>query len=194
MRGFSAIHEAQPLRPLKDPLIVGKFYCNEAFFPHERHLNSKRVVVAITATTLVFGYWLMQSVERRTSELVAAILRIAKGEADLSERLEESPTELGRIVASFNQVMNRIQKAGTLCGERTTSLAEKGMEVSESAARITQQIQKSQSQSAAVQSESVSVKKSIESASQTIDSVSGSLQNASTRIAQLAAEMDNAKK
>ncbi|MEM6776669.1 MAG: methyl-accepting chemotaxis protein [Planctomycetota bacterium] len=150
-------------------------------------------VVVIAATFVSwFGVSTIRSLSDRTRELVEAIRRIAEGEANLSERLDESKDEMGQISATFNRVMDRLQEAGDLCGENSDSLAAQGSQVSQSASQIAEQIKDSQSQSHEVTTDASHMSTDLQDASRMITDVTQSLGDASTTIADLATDMEQA--
>lgn len=149
-------------------------------------------LVATVAFVLVFGVQTIKSVDRRTRHLVDAILRIANGEADLAERLEESHDEFGQISASFNRVMDRLQEAGDLCGTNSETLSAQGTQVSNSASSISLQIKDSQTHSQEVTSDAIHMSQDVQDASQQITAVSRSLGSTSSAMALLAEEMEHA--
>lgn len=144
------------------------------------------------ATVICFGFVTIRTISKRTHHLADAVLRIAQGKADLSERLHEDDDELGEIAANFNKVMERLQQAGNYCGESTIALSERSVQVSNSAEAIAGQIRDSQSRSEQIVVASSEMRGTIRDVSETIETVTGSLGSASQTIGQLAVDMNEA--
>lgn len=149
-------------------------------------------VVVLLLVTMSLGTWMTISIHRRTQQLEHAITRIATGEADLSERLEEGTDELGRICTSFNRVLARLSEAGDFCGRSSEKLASQSTQVSSTAEQIARRISISQSHSESVVQESNEMFRSLGETSTVIEGVSNSLSSASTSVTKLASEMQEA--
>ncbi|RCS41177.1 methyl-accepting chemotaxis protein [Bremerella cremea] len=140
------------------------------------------------------GFQTARTIAKRTKRLTSSIRKIATGEASLQERLPCMEGELGEIAASFNQVLERLDKAGELCSSSSSSLASSGEELSRNAESVKRDITQSQNQSEEITRDVASMFESIRGASGSISSVSDSLQSASQSIQRLVDDMEKASK
>jgi methyl-accepting chemotaxis protein len=127
-------------------------------------LRNRAILLALAAVVLscLAAFLVARAVTRPIGRLRDRMADIADGEGDLTQRVDESPTELGQLGAAFNRFMQKVadtvrgiavaadelteasseitQVSGRLAGSARTSQEQAGL-VTESAGRVSQNVE-----------------------------------------------------
>jgi methyl-accepting chemotaxis protein len=83
------------------------------------------VLVAVSSSTLLLFIMFRQLISNRLRSVANALRNIADGDSDLSQRLDETPTdEIGQISVSFNHFILQLEKTMSQISSQVSQLTE----------------------------------------------------------------------
>lgn len=140
------------------------------------------ISVLLSVFTGLIGLLAVKSVLGRIESVKSHINEIAEGEGDLTQRLEVSNDELGKLAGCFNTLLEKIETVVVAIAETSGELAVSSDELLETANTLITGANESKMQSSTISAASEELSASMQQSAQSTGEVSSGVSNISTSI------------